>query len=152
MPVDRRTGWSVSTSASKICWWWPPLMVARWTGSPPRNRWWPPKPSCGRYSAAPPGQHGPYDPDAQVRREPSKRWRRSQAHIARVHARVANIRAHEIHIATTTLATQHESVVVEQLNAKGMGRRGGRRKRGLNRALGDAALGRIRTQLDYKTT
>jgi putative transposase len=69
-----------------------------------------------------------------------------------VHARVANIRAHEIHIATTTLATQHESVVVEQLNAKGMGRRGGRRKRGLNRALGDAALERIRTQLDYKTT
>jgi putative transposase len=97
-------------------------------------------------------QHGPYDPDAQVRREPSKRWRRSHARIARVHARVANIRAHEIHTATTTLATQHQSVVVEQLNVKGMGRRGGRRKRGLNRALGDAALGRIRTQLDYKTT
>ena len=50
------------------------------------------------------------------------------------------------------LATQHQGVVVEQLNANGMGRRGGRRKRGLNRALGDAALGRIRTQLDYKTT
>jgi putative transposase len=43
-------------------------------------------------------------------------------------------------------------VVVEQLHAKRLGRRGGARKRGLNRALGDAALGRIRTQLDYKTT
>jgi putative transposase len=31
-------------------------------------------------------------------------------------------------------------------------RRGGRLKRGLNRVLGDAAVGRIRTQLDYKTT
>ena len=33
-----------------------------------------------------------------------------------------------------------------------MSRHGGRRKRGLNRALGDAAIGRIRTQLGYKTT
>ena len=33
-----------------------------------------------------------------------------------------------------------------------MSRRGGRRKRGLNRALGDAAMGRIRTQLVYKTS
>ena len=54
--------------------------------------------------------------------------------------------------ATTGLATRHEVVAVEQLSAKNMGRRGGRRKRGLNRALGDAALGRIRTQLDYKTS
>jgi putative transposase len=97
-------------------------------------------------------QHGPYDRDAQMRREPSTRWRRTQARIARVHARVANIRAHELHRATSRLATEHELVVVEQLHAKGLACRGGRRKRGLNRALGDAALGRIRTQLDYKTT
>jgi putative transposase len=43
-------------------------------------------------------------------------------------------------------------VAVEQLSVKNMARRGGRRKRGLNRALGDAAMGRIRTQLDYKST
>jgi putative transposase len=40
---------------------------------------------------------------------------------------------------------------VETLHVAGMRRRGGLRKRGLNRALGDAALGRIRSQLDYKT-
>jgi putative transposase len=97
-------------------------------------------------------QHGPYDPDAQTRREPSKRWRHTQARIARTHARAAEVRAHQIHAATTALATRHEVVVVEQLAAKNMGRRGGRRKRGLNRALGDAAVGRIRAQLDYKTT
>ena len=65
---------------------------------------------------------------------------------------MAAIRAHEIHQATTDLATRHEIVVVEQLAAKNMGRRGGRRKRGLNRALADAALGLMRNQLGYKTT
>jgi putative transposase len=69
-----------------------------------------------------------------------------------IHARVAAIRAHEIHKATTDLATRHEVIAIEQLSAKNMARRGGRRKRGLNRALGDAAVGRIGTQLGYKTT
>jgi putative transposase len=54
---------------------------------------------------------------------------------------VAAIRADEIHKATTALATGHEVVAVEQLSAKNMARRGGRRKHGLNRALGDAAVG-----------
>jgi putative transposase len=97
-------------------------------------------------------QHGPYDPAIGARREPSKRWRRTAARIAKVHARAADIRAHELHVETTALATRHQVVVVEQLNAKGLGRRGGRRKRGLNRALADAALGRIRAHLDYETT
>jgi putative transposase len=97
-------------------------------------------------------QQGPYDPDTGSRREPSARWRRTQARIARTHARVADIRGHEIHIASTALASRHEVVVVERLAAKNMGRRSGARKRGLNRALGDAALSRIRTQLSYKTT
>ena len=95
---------------------------------------------------------GPYDPDTQTRREPSKRWLRATARVRRIHARVAAIRAQEIHHATTALATRHNVVAVEQLSAKNMSRHGGRRKRGLNRALGDAAIGRIRTQLGYKTT
>jgi putative transposase len=95
---------------------------------------------------------GPYDPETATHREPSKRWKRADAQVRRIHARVAAIRADEIHKATTDLATGHEVVAVEQLSAKSMSRRGGRRKRGLNRALGDAAVGRIRTQLDYKAT
>jgi putative transposase len=94
---------------------------------------------------------GPYDPETKTRREPSKRWRRATARVVRIHARVGAIRAHEIHKATTELATGHQVVAVEQLAVKNMARRGGRRKRGLNRALGDAALGRIRAQLDYKS-
>jgi putative transposase len=95
---------------------------------------------------------GPYDPDTKTRREPSKRWHRANARVGRIHAKVAAIRAHEIHTATTGLASRHEVVTVEKLSVKNMSRLGGRRKRGVNRALGDAALGRIRTQLDYKTT
>ena len=95
---------------------------------------------------------GPYDPATKTRREPSKRWQRATARVRRIHAKVAAIRANEIHHATTAVATRHEVVAVEQLSVKNLGRRGGRRKRGLNRALGDAAFGRIRAQLDYKTT
>ncbi|MET0995725.1 MAG: IS607 family element RNA-guided endonuclease TnpB [Mycobacterium sp.] len=95
---------------------------------------------------------GPYDPDTKTRREPSKRWARANARVGRIHAKVAAIRAQQIHQATTDLALAHDTVVVERLAAKNMGRRGARRKRGLNRALGDAALGRIRSQLGYKTS
>jgi putative transposase len=95
---------------------------------------------------------GPYAPETKTHREPSKRWERATARVGRIHAKVAAVRAQEIHTATTELATRHEVVTVETLAAKNMSRRGGRRKRGLNQALGDAALGRIRTQLDYKTT
>jgi putative transposase len=95
---------------------------------------------------------GPYDPDTKTRREPSNRWHRANARVGRIHAKVAAIRAQEIHTATTGLATRHEVVAVETLAVKNMSRRGGRRKRSLNRALSDAALGRIRTQLAYKTT
>jgi putative transposase len=95
---------------------------------------------------------GPYDPDTKRRREPSNRWKRANARVGRIHAKVAAIRAQEIHTATSGLATRHEVVAVETLAVKNMSRRGGRRKRGLNRALGDAAIGRIRTELDYKTT
>jgi putative transposase len=96
-------------------------------------------------------RRGPYDPETQTRREPSKRWERANGRVGRVHARVAAIRAHEIHRATTALATRHEVVAVEDLAAKKLSRRGGLRKRGLNRALGDAAIGSIRRQLSYKS-
>jgi putative transposase len=97
-------------------------------------------------------RHGPYDPATNSHREPSNRWQRANARVRRIHAKVAAIRAHEIHQATTDLTLRHEVVAVEALSVKNMSRRGGRRKRGLNRALGDAAVGRIRAQLDYKTT
>ncbi|WP_063036598.1 RNA-guided endonuclease TnpB family protein [Nocardia pseudovaccinii] len=93
---------------------------------------------------------GPWDPTARRRRNASKRWKRAQAQVARTHARVANLRRHALHEATTALAQQHSVIVIEDLNVAGMSRGGGARKRGLNRALADASLARLRTMLDYK--
>ncbi|MGE2689064.1 IS607 family element RNA-guided endonuclease TnpB [Mycolicibacterium pulveris] len=96
-------------------------------------------------------QHGPYDPLTKTRRAPSKRWRKTQARIGRTHARAAAVRRDVLHKATTALAQQHDVVVVETLNAAGMRAKGGAHKRGLNRALADAALAEIRRMLSYKS-
>jgi hypothetical protein len=58
-----------------------------------------------------------------------------------VHAHAAAARRDVLHKATTTLAQQHDVIVVETLDVAGMRAAGGARKRGLNRALVDAALG-----------
>lgn len=96
-------------------------------------------------------QHGPYDSSTRSKRQPSKRWRATQARIGKTHAHAAAVRRDVLHKATTALAQQHQVVVVETLNAAGMRAKGGVRKRGLNRALADAALAEIRRMLDYKT-
>jgi len=96
-------------------------------------------------------QHGPYDPSMRTKRQPSKRWQKTQARIGKTHARAANVRRDVLHKATTALAQQHQVVVVETLNASGMRSAGGAYKKGLNRALADAALAEIRRMLAYKT-
>ena len=62
-------------------------------------------------------------------------------------ARAANLRRDALHKLTTSLATQHGTIVVEQLNLAGMAR-----NRRLARALADAGLGELRRRLTYKTT
>lgn len=96
-------------------------------------------------------QHGPYDPLTKTRQVPSKRWRKTQTRIGRTHAHAAAVRRDVLHKATTALAQQHQVVVVETLNAAGMRTHGGAYKRGLNRALADAALAEIRRMLGYKS-
>jgi putative transposase len=97
-------------------------------------------------------QHGP---DRRDGRRGSNRWRRTAARIARIHARVADLRRDALHQATTALARRHQVIVIEDLNLAGMTRRkpgAGRGGRGLNRALADAGLGELRRQFGYKTT
>ncbi|BBN50863.1 transposase [Mycobacterium avium subsp. hominissuis] len=96
-------------------------------------------------------QQGPYDAGSRTKQMPSKRWWATQARIGRAHAHAAAVRRDVLHKATTALAQQHDFVVVETLNAAGMRAGGGSRKRGLNRALADAALAEIRRMLDYKS-
>lgn len=97
-------------------------------------------------------RQGPYDSASGRKRPASKRWHRTQAAIGKAVARAARIRLDTLHKATTRLAQQHRTIVVETLNIAGMRRSGGARKRGLNRALADAALAQVRRMLAYKTT
>jgi putative transposase len=82
----------------------------------------------------------------------SRGYRETQTKITRLNRRVADIRAHHIHVLTTRLAKTHGEIVVEGLDAAGM-----LRQKGLNgararrRGLSDAALGETRRQLAYKT-
>ncbi|RZT16990.1 putative transposase [Kribbella sp. VKM Ac-2569] len=96
-------------------------------------------------------QQAPYDPQSKQKRLPSKRWRRTQALIGKAHARAASIRRDTVQKATTRLAQQVLVITVETLNVSGMRTAGGARKRGLNRALADAALAQVRRMLAYKT-
>jgi putative transposase len=73
--------------------------------------------------------------------------RKAAARLARIHARVANIRADALHTATSDLATQYETIVCEDLNVAGMVR-----NRRLARAISDQGFGQARRMLAYKTT
>ena len=67
--------------------------------------------------------------------------------LARIHARVANVRADVLHKATTDLAARYETVVAEDLNVTGM-----LANRRLARAVADQGFGQARRMLGYKTT
>ena len=73
--------------------------------------------------------------------------RKSAARLARIHARVASVRADALHKATSGLAARYERVVAEDLNVAGM-----TRNRHLARALADQGFGIARRMLGYKTT
>ena len=72
--------------------------------------------------------------------------RESAARLARIHARVTNIRADALHKATSMLATRYETIVCEDLNIAGM-----IRSRRLARAVSDQGFGTARRMLAYKT-
>jgi len=81
------------------------------------------------------------------RKEPgSANRRKSATRLARIHARAANIRADALHKATTHLARQYETVVIEDLNVAGM-----TRNHRLAQAICDQGFGQAQRMLSYKT-
>jgi putative transposase len=84
---------------------------------------------------------------AHSRKQPGSVGRRKgAARLARIHARVANLRADALHKATTALSDRYETVVVEDLNGTGM-----MANRRLARAVSDQGFGAARRMLGYKT-
>ncbi len=85
---------------------------------------------------------------AHSRKVRGSRNRATAAHqLARYHARVAALRRDHLHKLTTHLAKTHGTVVVEDLNVRGM-----LGNHSLARSLADAGFAGFRRQLTYETT
>jgi putative transposase len=95
-------------------------------------------------------QTGTWNAQHRRKQEPSAGWERTQREVAKAHVRVANLRTDRLHKLTTSLAQTHHVIGVETLAVKNMMAAGGARKRGLNRAIADAAPGQLLRLIDYK--
>ena len=74
-------------------------------------------------------------------------WKKAQLKLARLHARIANIRKDRTHKLTNMISSTYSAVVIEDLDVKGMMRGS---SRGFNRAVSDMAFYEFRRQLEYK--
>lgn len=71
--------------------------------------------------------------------------RKAKQKLARLHARIANIRQDSLHKLTTSVTRQFHTIGIEDLNVKGMVR-----NRCLARAVSDMGFYELRRQLEYK--
>jgi putative transposase len=76
----------------------------------------------------------------------SANWRKQKSRLARLHARIANVRRDATHKLTTRLAKTFKTISIEDLNVKGMAS-----NRRLSRAVMDGGFFEFRRQVDYKT-
>jgi transposase len=95
---------------------------------------------------------GNYQPDGRIKAGPktwikSARMVRTERRIARLHARVANLRREQAHQLTTALAREFGVIGVETLAVKNL--MGNRR---LARYIADVGWGMVLAQLSYKTS
>ena len=79
--------------------------------------------------------------------EQSRRWQATQGRIRRLHAYVANARQDGLHQLSTRLASEFDTIVLEDLHVAGM-----LKNRTLARAIADVGMGELRRQITYKTT
>ena len=79
------------------------------------------------------------------RQKGSKRRERAKRRVANLHYRIASIRSDAIHKMTTFIAKNYSAVGIEDLNVAGM-----MKNHCLAGAVGDAAFGEARRQLEYK--
>jgi len=83
--------------------------------------------------------------EAHARLPVSNNRRKAAARLARLHARIANVRADFTHKLTTRLCRENQAVVIEDLHVKGM-----LANDRLARAISDVGFGMFRSQIEYK--
>ena len=76
----------------------------------------------------------------------SKNWYKAKLKVARAYRKIADLRKDAVHHLTSYLAKNHGEIIMEDLNVSGL-----IKNRHLSKALSDAALGMIRTQVEYKS-
>jgi len=83
----------------------------------------------------------------------SRRWRKERQQVSLLQRKVARQRQNWLHQTTSSIVSSHSLVAGEQLNVKGMTRKGKKHKRqkaGLNRSMLDVGFGTIGQMLAYK--
>lgn len=78
-------------------------------------------------------------------KEQSKNYQKQRLKVAKLHEKIANQRKDLLHKVTTSLATQYETVCIEDLNVAGM-----IKNRKLALAISDCGWGMFRQFLEYK--
>jgi len=75
----------------------------------------------------------------------SANWRKAKTKLSRLHKRIADIRNDAAHKLTTRLATEFDTVAIEDLNVSGMVQ-----NHCLARSIMDGGFGELRRQIEYK--
>ena len=90
----------------------------------------------------------------------SKNREKARLKVARIHAKIADQRRDSLHKITTRLVRENQTIIIEDLNARGMSAsakgtvekpgRNVRQKAGLNKSNLDSSYGMFREMLEYK--
>lgn len=92
-------------------------------------------------------------PNRNKKIKASRRWRKARQQVSKLQRKVARQREDWVHQTTSNIVSSHSLVAGEQLNVRGMTRKGKKRKRqkaGLNRSILEVGFGMIGDLLAYK--